>query len=269
MSEMDLGLKGRSAVVTGGSMGIGKAVAKGLAAEGVSLALIARGKEALDETVSELTESGVQVVPLTADVTDDEAVNTAAAQATEALGTIHILVNSAGHRMRRMDRQIFWEDEDWIGDIDIKLIGMLRTVRALIPSLATDGTGRIINISGVAGQSVWHGALTHGINNASFIQATKYLAKDLAGDSITVNSVSPGLVATEWRQGWAQMMADNQSVTKEEFLESYVKQLGIMNGRWAEMPEIADVVTFLASDRASYITGSVITVDGGLSANAV
>ncbi|MFQ5967584.1 MAG: SDR family NAD(P)-dependent oxidoreductase [Acidimicrobiia bacterium] len=266
---MDLGLAGRTAVITGGSMGIGKAIARSLAAEGVNLALIARGKEALDETASELADAAVEVVPIPGDVTDADSVNAAAAQATEAFGTINILVNSAGHRMRRMDRQILWEDEDWISDIDIKLIGMLRTVRAFIPSLATDGSGRVINISGVAGQTVWHGAMTHGINNASFIQATKYLAKDLAGDTITVNSVSPGLVATEWRQGWAQMMADNQSVTKEDFLEGYVQQLGIMNGRWAEMSEVADVVTFLASDRASYITGAVINVDGGLSANAV
>ncbi len=264
---MDLGLTGRAAAITGASMGIGKAVAFSLAAEGVDLALLARGKEALDETASELQATGVRVVPISADVTDPESVSSAAEQAAEAFGTINILVNNAGHRMRKLDRQILWEDADWIGDIDVKLIGMLRTIRAFLPHLASDGTGRIINISGVAGHMVYHGAMTHGINNAAFNHASTYLARDLAGDGINVNTVSPGLVATEWRHGWAQMMADNQGITKDEFLDNYTTQLGVMKGRWAEMAEIADVVTFLASDRASYITGSVIQVDGGLIAN--
>ena len=265
---MELELAGRTAVVTGGTMGIGKAIAAGLAAEGVNLFLMARGQEGLDAAVGELSGSGVDVVGFSADITDADAVNAAAGQVGETFGQVNILVNNAGHRMRRMDRQILWDDEDWLGDIDAKTLGMLRVTRAFLPLLATDGSGRIINISGVAGQMVFHGALTHGLNNSAMIQVTQYLAKDLAGENVTVNAVSPGLVATEWRHDWAQMMADNQGVSNEEFLDAYTKQLGIMNGRWADMAEVADVVVFLASDRASYINASVIQVDGGLNANA-
>lgn len=265
---MELGLQGRTAVVTGGSMGIGQAAAAGLAAEGVNIALIARGKEALEQAASEVRESGAEVITLSADITDADSVNTASAEVANRFGAVNILVNNAGHRMRRMDRQINWDDEDWLADIDVKTLGMLRVVRALLPNMATDGSGRIINVSGVAGEMVYHGALTHGINNSAMQHITRYLAKDLAAENITVNSVSPGLVATEWRHGWAQMMGDNQGMSKEEFLDSYYQQMGIYSGRWAEPSEVADVITFLSSDRASYINGALISVDGGLTTNA-
>ncbi len=265
---MDLGLSGRNAAITGGSMGIGKAVAASLAGEGVNVAILARGQEAIDGAVAELDSLPGDVMGLSMDLTDRNSVDAAAAAVAERFGTINILVNNAGHRMRRMDRQILWGDEDWEADIDIKTLGMLRAIRAFHPHLATDGTGRIINISGVAASIVFHGALTHGINNAAMQTTTKYLAKDMAAEKITVNTISPGLVATEWRQGWAQMMADNQDITQEEFLVRYTAQIGAFVGRWAEPREIADIATFLASDRAAYITGTVIDVDGGITANA-
>jgi len=223
---MDFGLQGRTAVITGGSMGIGKAVATSLAAEGANLVLIARGEEDLQAASAELGQSGAEVLPLVADLTDPESVDAAAEQAAERFGTINILVNNAGHRMRSMDRQIYWKDEEWLGDVDIKTFGMLRAVRAFHPHLATDGSGRIVNVSGVAGEMIFHTALTHGLNNAAVIQATKYLAADLAPDKITVNTVSPGLVATEWRHGWAEMMAGNQDKSKEEFLADYCRAMG-------------------------------------------
>lgn len=266
---MELGLAGRTAVITGGSMGIGKAIAAGLAGEGANVALIARGEEGLNAAAEELGALGTQIAPVSADLTDSESVEAAASAVNERFGTVHILVNNAGHRMRRMDRQILWEDADWLGDLDIKTFGMLRTVRAFLPLLATDGTGRVINISGMAAEIVWPGTpLTHGLNNSAMITATKYLARDLAAENVTVNAVLPGLVATEWRHGWAQMMADNQGATKEEFLADHAQQLGILNGRWAEPSEIADTVVFLASDRAAYINGVGIEVDGGISVNA-
>ncbi len=265
---MDLGLKGRTAVITGGSMGIGKAAARGLAAEGVNLVLIARGEEKLNETASELrAENGVEVLPLVADITDRAAIDGAAAAAAERFGQIHILINNAGHRMRRFDRQLFWDDEDWLGDVDIKSIGMLRVIRALHPYLAKDGTGRIINVSGAAGTMVWEGALTHGLNNSAMIHVTRYLARDLASEKINVNSVIPGLVATEWRQGWAGMMAEKMGVSREQFLTDYCAKMGILAGRWAEMGEIADTIVFLASDRASYVNGAALIIDGGLNIN--
>jgi NAD(P)-dependent dehydrogenase (short-subunit alcohol dehydrogenase family) len=170
--------------------------------------------------------------------------------------------------MRRMDRQIMWPDADWIGDLDNKILGALRVTRAFLPLMPDDGTGRIINISGTASTIVWAPALTHGLNNAAMNQATGYLATDLASQQITVNTVVPGLVGTEGREGWAENMAKQQNVSKEEFVASFCKRMGILAGRWAGMDEVADTVVFLASDRARYYNGAKIVLDGGLNVNA-
>jgi len=266
---MELGLKGRVAVVTGGSKGIGKAIGLALAAEGVDLMLLARGKEQLDKAADEIRgASGVRVATVAADVTSAESVNAAAAATRGEFPAVHILVNNAGGPIRRMDRQITWPDSDWVDDINLKAIGMLRAVQAFLPLMARDGSGRIVNISGVAGTSVWMPALTHGINNSAMNQATTYLAQDLAGDKITVNAVSPGLVGTEARQVWAENMAKQQGKTQAEFVAEFCKRMGILSGRWAEMDEVASAVVYLASDRARYITGSKLFIDGGFSVNA-
>ena len=129
----------------------------------------------------------------------------AAADAAKAeFGTVHIVVNNAGSGIRRQDRQITWPDADWVDDLNLKLIGMLRVTQSFMPIMPRDWTGRIINISGIAGISAFIGALTHGLNNSAMNHATSYLARDLAAEKITVNTVVPGLIATEWRHGWAE-----------------------------------------------------------------
>ncbi len=115
---------------------------------------------------------------------------------------------------------------------------------------------------------MWAPAVTHGFNNAAINQVTQYLAHDLAGDRITVNAVDPGLVGTEAREVWADNMAKQQNKSKVEFLAEFCKRMGILSGRWAAMDEVADAVLYLASDRAQYINGSRIVIDGGLSVNA-
>ena len=265
---MDLGLKGRTALITGGSKGIGRAIGRGLAREGVNLVLLARGKELLEKTAEEIRkDTGVKVLATTADITKTDQVDASAATAKEAFGTIHVVVNNAGGPMRRMDRQILWPDSDWLGDLDNKILGALRVIRAFLPLMPGDGTGRIINISGTASTIVWAPALTHALNNAAMNQATGYLAADLASQQITVNTVVPGLVGTEGREVWAENMAKQQNVTKDEFVSSFCKRMGILNGRWATMDEVADTVVFLASDRARYFNGSKIILDGGLNVN--
>jgi 3-oxoacyl-[acyl-carrier protein] reductase len=266
---MELGLKGRTAVITGGSTGIGKAAARGLAAEGVNLVLLARGKENLEKAASEIArESNVEIVTIPSDMRDAHAVNAAAAEAAERFGTIHILVYTAGNRMRRPGRQILWDDEEWLDDVNAKTIGMLRATRAFLPHFARDGSGRIINIGGSAGMMDWEGAMTHGLNNAAMMHGSTYLARDLASDKITVNTVVPGLVGTEWRENWADMRAAQMSKNRADFLVDYCQQKGILAGRWARMDEIADAIVFLASDRARYINGTRLVIDGGLSVNA-
>jgi 3-oxoacyl-[acyl-carrier protein] reductase len=266
---MELGLRGRTAVITGGSTGIGKAAARNLAVEGVNLVLLARGKENLDKAANEIaSESTVEILTIPTDVRDARSMNAAAVAAADRFGTIHILVNTAGNRMRRLDRQVLWDDEDWLDDVNAKMIGMLRAIRAFLPHFARDGSGRIINIGGSAGMMDWEGAMTHGLNNAAIMHVSTYLARDLAADKITVNTVVPGLVGTEWREIWADTKAAQLGKSRADFLVDYCQQKGILAGRWAGMDEVADAVAFLASDRAGYITGTRLVVDGGLSVNA-
>jgi NAD(P)-dependent dehydrogenase (short-subunit alcohol dehydrogenase family) len=265
---MELGLKNRAALVTGASKGIGKAIARGLADEGVNLALVARTAAELVATADEIASAtGIHALALPADIRDDAAVDAAVAKAHEALGTVHILVNNAGGPIKRPERQITWPSADWKDDVDTKTLGMLRVTKSLLQHMPTDGTGRIINISGIASVSVLTSALTHGLNNAAMNHVTSYLAADLAEARITVNAIIPGLIATEWRESWAEMQAGQHGETKAEFLTRTCREWGIVADRWGGMDEIADAVTFLASDRAAYINGAKLNVDGGYSIN--
>ena len=266
---MDTNLRGRVAAVMGGSAGIGKAVAAGLAAEGAHVVLMARNQDVLDEAARDIgSVSDVEVMVQSVDHTDAAQVERAAAAVAERFPTLNILVNSAGHRMRRLDRQILWDDEDWKADVDAKLFGMLRTVRSFLPHMATDGTGRVINVGGISSIILWESALTHGLNNAAVEEAGKYLARDLAPNNITVNTVIPGLIGVEWRQVWAATMAQKADTDVETFLQEYCAGKGVVLGRWGDPGEVADAVTFLASDRAKYMTGTSLVVDGGMSINS-
>ena len=266
---MELGLSGRVALVTGASKGIGKAIAIGLAAEGVHVALMARGPDALEATADEIRRQyNVRVLPLPCDVRQQADVNAAVERAQRAFESIHILVNNAGGPIKRQERQILWPDADWLDDLNTKIVGMLRVTQSVLPHMSRDGAGRVINVSGIAGISALGPALTHGLNNSAMNQATSYLAKDLAAARITVNSVIPGLIATEWRESWAETSSAQQGQSTQAFLDDTCQTWGIVSGRWGTMEEVADVVVFLASDRASYINGARITVDGGYSINA-
>jgi NAD(P)-dependent dehydrogenase (short-subunit alcohol dehydrogenase family) len=265
---MDLRLRGRAAVVTGASKGIGRAIALGLAEEGVNLVLLARTAAALEAAADEIrTSTGVRVLALPTDLRDTAAVAASVERAHAELGAIHILVNNAGGPIKRPERQITWPDADWLDDVNTKTVGMLRITQALLPHMPTDGTGRILNISGIAGSSVLTSALTHGLNNAAMNHVTSYLAADLAAAKIPVNAVIPGLIATEWRESWAENSARQRGQTKEQFLEEICASWGIVAQRWGTMQEVADAVVFLASDRARYINGAKLTVDGGYAIN--
>jgi NAD(P)-dependent dehydrogenase (short-subunit alcohol dehydrogenase family) len=265
---MDLGLTGRTALVTGASKGIGKAIARGLADEGVNVVLLARTAETLEAAAAEIAvATGVRTLALPTDIRDDAAVAAAVERAHAELGSVHILVNNAGGPIKRPERQITWPSADWRDDIDTKTLGMLRVTQALLPHMPTDGTGRIVNISGIAGVSVLTSALTHGLNNSAMNHVTSYLAADLADARITVNSVIPGLIATEWREGWAEASAEAREQSKAEFLEQICRDWGIVAKRWGAMSEVADAVVFLASDRAAYVNGAKLTVDGGYAIN--
>ncbi|WP_432261447.1 SDR family NAD(P)-dependent oxidoreductase [Cupriavidus sp. TMH.W2] len=268
-SIMDLSLKGRVAVITGASKGVGKGVARAMAAEGVDIALIARGREALAEAADEIANTfGVKVLPVEADVTDTASMRKAAEAVRGHFGKAHILVNNAGAAIRRQDREIMWDDSDWLNQVQIKSVGALRMIREFLPLVPRDGSGRIINIAGASGTMAWMPALTYGLNNAALIHVTGYLAADLANDKITVNAIVPGLVGTEWREDWAAAAAEQAGKAKAEWLSDFCRSKGILSGRWGNVEEIGDLAAFIASDKARYINGAKLAIDGGLTVNA-
>lgn len=267
---MELGLKGRTALVTGASQGIGYAIAAGLAQEGVAVALLARNREKLEAAAARLAaHHGVAVECVAADVSSTESVRGAveALRASPTFASLNIIVHNAGVPATSPESQLHWDDPEWREVIEVKALGGLRLVRALLPMMATDGSGRIINVTGATGAAVLKPGLLHGAANAALIQATGYLAAELAAQSINVNAIIPGLVGTENRRKWLEGIAQSVGKPAEEVLTGVSKELGIATGRWAQMREIADLVTFLASDRASYINGAKIPIDGGLTLN--
>src|ERR1700740_3598284 len=196
---MDLGLHGKHAIVTGGSRGIGKAIARELAGEGVDVAIVARNKEALETTARELgAETNRRILPLAADVTSKEQVDRIVAEAAQQLGGVHILVNSGSHPGGSATATGPIEtvvDEDLIEDFNVKYVGALRCSRAIIPFMKTAGWGRIINISG--GNARNAGNLSGGARNAALVHMTKTLAVQLGRHGITVNRIHPGTTRTE------------------------------------------------------------------------
>jgi 3-oxoacyl-[acyl-carrier protein] reductase len=268
---METGLRGRSALISGGSRGIGKGIAHALAREGVNVALIARNKDGLAAAASEIAEtSGVVAIGVAADITDTKSLKSALSEiaAQPSFKVLNIVVNNAAPPITRLDRQIEWSDHEWFEAIDVKTVGALRIVRETLPLMPRDGSGRIINVAGGSGIAVWNPALLHGINNAAVIYMTGFLAADLAEAKITVNAIVPGVVGTEFRQTWAKQGGEQQGKSAEQFVADYCKGKGVLLGRWAEVSEIGDLAVFLASDRAGYITGAKIPIDGGFSVNS-
>jgi len=215
---MDLGLQGKHAIVTGGSKGIGKAIARELAREGVDVAIVARTKADLDATARELAAAtNRRIIPLAADVTSKEQVDRMVAEAAQQLGGLHILVNSGsapGGSATATGPIETVVDEDLIEDFNTKYVGALRCSRAAIPFMKTAGWGRIINISG--GNARNAGNLSGGARNAGLVHMTKTLAVQLGRHGITVNCIHPGTTRTERTPSLLAARAAQLGVSPEE-----------------------------------------------------
>jgi NAD(P)-dependent dehydrogenase (short-subunit alcohol dehydrogenase family) len=263
---MELGLQGKHAIVTGGSRGIGKAIARELVREGVDVAIVARSREQLTATAGELeAETGQRVIPLVADVTSKSQVDSMVAQAAEQLGGLHILVNSGslpgGTATGPIDTII---DEELLHDFDVKYMGALRCARAVIPYLKTQGWGRIINISGINARKA--GNLSGGARNVSLVHFTKTLAVQLGRSGITVNCIHPGTTRTERTPDLLAARAAQLGTTPEEAERSDFAEdspRGNSIGRMVDAEEIAYLTVFLASDKAWSVTGELIVANGG------
>ena len=246
---MDLRLKGKRAIVTGGSRGIGKAIARQLAEEGCDVVISARGQGALEEAAAELSaQTGRRIVPIAADTSRQESVDALIERAIAALGGIDILVNAAAlpggiSPATRLDQIV---DAEALEDINIKVIGYLRTARALAPHLIASGWGRVVNIGGLAIYKTGRPIAT--LRNVGVAAITKNLADELGPKGINVVAVHPGMTRTETTNADTEAMAASRNTI----------------GRMVDASEVAWVVTFLASPLSAAINGEAIEVGGGI-----
>lgn len=265
---MDLGLQGKLAIVTGGSQGIGKAIARELAREGADVAIVARRKEQLEATARELSaETGRRIIPLVADVTSREQVDGMVARAAVELGGLHILVNSGsspGGSTTATGPIETVVDEDLLRDFNVKYMGALRCARAAIPRLKEQGWGRIINISGTNARNA--GNLSGGARNTALVHFTKTLAVQLGRFGITVNCIHPGTTRTERTPRLLAARAAELGITPEEAEQrTYAPDAprGNAIGRMIDAAEVAYVAAFLASDKAWAVSGELVVATGG------
>ena len=256
---MDLGLKGRKALITGGSKGIGKAIAFELAGEGASIAICARGDDELQSTARGLRDkTAVEVFAEVADVTDASSVASFVQGAAKALDGLDILVNNAGSALPGTFEEV---DEDrWKADLEVKLFAAMKCVKAALPYLKASDQARIVNINSIVGRQIAPEYVANSTDRAACLAFNKGLSDNLAKYGILVNSVNPGNVKS---QAWGSTL---DYFAPDAELESYYEEVSRETplGRVAEAEEIAAVVAFLASRRASYVTGASIDVDGGL-----
>lgn len=257
---MDLGLKDKIAIVTGGSRGIGKACAKELLGEGAFAVLVSKTPHINAAAVRELDQLHPgRVIGIPTDLDDDAAIGAMTTQVVERYGHIDILVNSAA----TVIPQDFFKmgDEQLATLLDQKFIPAARCIRHAVPHMRKRKWGRIINISGLAGRQPHFTVVPAALNNSAMLNLTKALAAELAKDNILVNAVVPYIIDTERQEEtmreWAQMTGQAEAEVRKQS----VSRLPV--GRMGRPDEVAAVVTFMASERSSYVVGTAWYVDGG------
>lgn len=255
---MDLELNHRVALVTGGSQGIGKAIAIKLAQEGASVVIAARGEELLKQVVSEIRTAGGKVVGISADVSKSEDCERLIKETIQAFGKIDILINNAGTSATGDFEAA--TDDIWQADFDLKLFAAIRLSRLAIPEMKKQNWGRIINVTNIGAKQPAAKSMPTTVTRAAGLALTKALSKEFAPNNILVNSICIGLI----KAGQHETKAAKAGVPLEQHYETLGKNVPL--GRVGRAEEVANVAAFLASEAASYVTGSSINLDGGTSA---
>ena len=261
---MDLGLRGKVALITGGSEGIGKASASAMAAEGAKVVICARRADVLATAADEIRRAtDGEVTPIAADVTQPDQLEALFKEIVATHGRIDILVNNAGTSAAAYFGDI--SDEAWQSDLDLKLFAAIRCSRMAIPHMQSQGGGRIINVTNLGGKAPGPRSVPTSVSRAAGIALTKALSKDYAADNILVNTVCIGSIKSgQNERRWQREAADSPELTLEQWYAERGRDVPL--GRVGETEEAGDVIAFLASERAGYITGVAVNIDGGVSA---
>jgi len=256
---MDLGLRGKVAVITGGSDGLGLGAARRLAAEGAAVAICGRDADRLKAAAEGLRSDGAQVLDVQADVSRPGDIETLVASTVGRFGRLDILVNNAGTSAARAFDHV--DDSAWQADLELKLFGAIRCVRLCVPHMRRAGGGRIINILNTGAKTPGARSVPTSVSRAAGLALTKALSKELAPDGILVNAVCIGMVKSgQWERYWAR---DGSPGTLEAYYERMARERDIPVGRLGEADELGALVAFLVSTQAAFITGVAINFDGG------
>lgn len=254
---MELGLKGKVAIITGGTEGIGKATALTLAREGAKVAICARRQPLLDAVAAEITKAGGEALAVSADMSKAADCERFVNEVVKRFGGVDILLNNAGTSKRGNFLDL--SDDEWAADLELKVFGAVRCSRLVIPHMKKRGGGRIINITISSAKQPGAGSYPTSVSRAAGLAITKALSKEFAADNILVNTICIGKI----KSGQHERRFTKDGISADEYYGKLGKDIPLK--RAGEAQEVANVITFLASDAASYVTGTSINLDGGIS----
>ncbi|WP_188699077.1 SDR family oxidoreductase [Pullulanibacillus camelliae] len=259
---MDLGLQGKTVIVTAASKGLGKAAAKQFAEEGAHVLIASRNEAELKKATAEIQETtgNLQVQYTVCDMTDAEAIKRMVSYGVSQFGTVDVLINNAGGPPAGTFED--FDDESWKGAFELNLLSFIRTIREVLPYMRKSGGGHIVNIASSSFKQPIDGLILSNTFRTAIVGLAKSLSQELAPDNILINTVGPGRIATDRVAHLDQVLADQKGLSIEKVRQSSEKQIPME--RYGEPEEFAKMLVFLCSEANSYTTGQAFLVDGGL-----